>query len=131
MTTTQSTTTTEDRLQALEFVLGQALLLTEAASVAQAQRIKRLEARFAQLEPLPDDAQNEPPFTLDGLATWLTTCVQRMQEHQSVTPRLQAAISEASARVLSLGESLDPKPAEAGPAHGQVEPQPGEPGRGG
>jgi hypothetical protein len=111
----------EERLQALEFLLGQALLTIESDSAAIRAKLDRIEAAVARiapdkLAPPGEEEQDEIPFTLDFLGSWMQTCLERMRAHQSVTARQMVAIGELTDRVLSLGEHLsEPAPPEVGP----------------
>jgi hypothetical protein len=117
-----NTTTPEERLQALEFLLGQALLTIEGDSAAIRARLDRIEAAVTRiapdkLAPPSEEEQEEIPFTLDSLGSWMQTCLERMRAHQSVSARKMVAIGEVTERVLSLGEHLsEPTPPEVGPA---------------
>ena len=72
--------TTDERLQALEFLVGQLVLTLDA----------------------------EPRMSSDSLAAWMALCQRRMRETASATPRQVAAIEAVSGRVLAA--SLGPAP---------------------
>lgn len=113
---TPSTPTTEQRLEALEFLLGQALLALEADSVAMHAQLDRLEAALKKAAPgalAPATEEDSQPFTLLGLGQWMQTALRAMRSHQSVTAAQMVAIGEAADRVLGLGESLAPEPQPA------------------
>lgn len=113
---TPSTPTTEQRLEALEFLLGQALLALEADSVAMHAQLDRLEASLKKAAPgalAPATEEDSQPFTLLGLGQWMQTALRAMRTHQSVTAAQMVAIGEATTRVLGLGESLAPEPQPA------------------
>lgn len=67
--------TTEERLQALEFLVGQLVLTLDA----------------------------EPRMSADSLSAWMALCQRRMRETESATPRQIAAIEAVSRRVLAAG----------------------------
>lgn len=123
---TQTPSTTEQRLEALEFFLGQALLALEADSVAMHARLDRLEAALKMAAPgaLAPATQEEDsqPFTLQGLGQWMQTALRAMRSHQSVTAQQLVAIGDVADRVLGLGESLahEPQPAIAPAVHAAV-----------
>lgn len=111
-------TTTAERLEAMEFLLGQALLALEADCAAMRDKAARLEAALTQLapralKPPSEEEAHEIPFTLDTLGAWVQTCLRQAHEHQAMTARQMAAIEEATDRVLGLGEALHPTPASA------------------
>ena len=116
-TQTPSTPTHDQRLEALEFLLGQALLALEADSVATHARLERLEAALKKtapgaLAPATEEEDTEP-ITLDALGDWMQTALRAMRLHQSVTAQQMVAIGELTDRVLGLGESLAPEPPSA------------------
>jgi hypothetical protein len=107
--------TVEERLEAMEFLLGQALLLTEAESVTVRARLARLEravrrtAPGAIHEPGPDDDDFDMAamaFTLASLGDWMQTCLSRMRQTHSVSAQQMVAIGQTTDRVLGLGSSL-------------------------
>ena len=124
----QTTTPTHDqRLEALEFLLGQALLALEADSVATHARLDRLEAALKKDAPgaLTPATKEEDmqPFTLQSLGDWMQTALRAMRSHRSVTAQQMVAIGETTDRVLGLGESLAPEspPAIAPAVHAAVQ----------
>lgn len=72
--------TTEERLQALEFLVGQLVLALDA----------------------------EPRMRWDSLAEWMDLCQRRMRETGSATPRQLSAIDAVTVNVLAgnLGPAL-------------------------
>lgn len=82
--------TVQDRLSALEFVVGQLALAVESECAA-------LRARLAPraASAVPEDGDGEP-FTVEGFRTWLEFCVQRMEVHRSGPRTLCAAIRQAA-----------------------------------
>jgi len=81
MKTNESTPpTTDERLQALEFLVGQLVLTLDA----------------------------EPRMSSDSLAAWMALCQRRMRETASATPRQVAAIEAVTGCVLAA--SLGPAP---------------------
>ena len=116
-TPTPSAPTTEQRLEALEFLLGQTLLALEADSVATHARLDRLEAALKKTAPgalaPATEEEDSQPFTLQALGHWMQTALRAMRAHQSVTAAQMVAIGEATTRVLGLGESLAPEPQPA------------------
>ena len=126
-TQTPTTPSHDQRLEALEFFLGQTLLAMEADSVATHARLNRLEAALKKtapgaLAPATEEEDTEP-FTLDALGHWMQTALRAMRSHQSVTAQQMVAIGELTDRVLGLGESLapEPPPAIAPAVHAAVE----------
>lgn len=112
---TQTPTPSHDqRLEALEYFLGQALLALEADSVATHARLDRLEAALKKAAPgalaPATEEEDSQPFTLQGLGQWMQTALRAMRSHQSVTAQQMVAIGEVADRVLGLGESLAPEP---------------------
>lgn len=79
-----------DRLDALEFVVGQLALAIEADG---ADMRARLPSRSASAGCEDGNAE---PFTLDGFREWLELCVQRMEAHESAPAALRAAIARAA-----------------------------------
>lgn len=122
----QTPSTTEQRLEALEYFLGQALLALEADSVAMHARLDRLEAALQKTAPdalaPATEEEDSQPFTLQGLGQWMQTALRAMRSHQSVTAQQMVAIGEVADRVLGLGESLahQPQPAAAAAVHAAV-----------
>ena len=117
-TQTPSTPTHDQRLEALEFLLGQALLALEADSVATHARLDRIEAALKMaapgaLAPATEEEEDTQPFTLQALGDWMQTALRAMRAHQSVTAQQMVAIGETTTRVLCLGESLAPAPQPA------------------
>lgn len=114
--------TTDERLEAMEYFLGQTLLSLEADSEAIRARLDRLEQALTNAAPgkvLPptNEEENNPAFTMDALASWMQLCLQRMRTHQAATARQMVAIGELTDRVLGLGQSLAPDvPPPIGPA---------------
>lgn len=102
--------TPHERIDALEYVLGHALLALEADNAAKAARIDRLERALKQAAPeaLPPPAEDESdePFTLDSLERWMGLCLQAMRTHQSLPARQIVAIGDTATRVLGLGDAL-------------------------
>ena len=113
-TPTPSAPTTEQRMEALEFFVGQALLALEADSVATHARLDRLEAALKMTVPgalaPATEEESTQPFTLQALGDWMQTALRAMRSHQSVTAQQMVAIGETTTRVLGLGESLAPEP---------------------
>lgn len=116
-TPTPSAPTTEQRMEALEFFVGQALLALEADSVATHARLDRLEAALKMTVPgalaPATEEESTQPFTLQALGDWMQTALRAMRSHQSVTAQQMVAIGETTTRVLCLGESLAPEPQPA------------------
>ena len=114
---TPSTPSHDQRLEALEFLLGQALLALEADSVAMHAQLERLDAALKKAAPgalaPATEEEDSQPFTLQGLGQWMQTALRAMRAHQSVTAAQMVAIGEATTRVLGLGESLAPEPQPA------------------
>lgn len=114
-------TTPAEQLQALEFLIGQALLSIEADNASLRARLDRMQAAIQRIapdkiEPAGEEEEHETPFTLDSLGAWMQLCLERMRAHQSVTARQMVAIGEATDRVLSLGQHLsEPAPTAVGP----------------
>lgn len=114
--------TTDERLEAMEYFLGQALLALEADSQAVRARLDRLEqalvsATPGKVPPPSNDDENNPAFTMDALGNWIQICLQRMRTHQAATARQMVAIGELTERVIGLGASLTPEaPPPIGPA---------------
>ncbi len=110
----------DQRLEALEYFLGQALLALEADSVAMHAQLDRLEAALKKAAPgalaPATEEEDSQPFTLLGLGQWMQTALRAMRTHQSVTAAQMVAIGEATTRVLGLGESLAPEPQPAAAA---------------
>ena len=120
----QTTTPSHDqRLEALEYFFGQALLALEADSVATHARLDRLEAALKMAAPgalaPATEEESTQPFTLQALGDWMQTALRAMRSHHSVTAQQMQAIAETTTRVLGLGESLAPapQPAAAPAAH--------------
>ena len=110
--------TTDERLEALEFLLGQTLLALEADSHTLHERIGRLEKVLTRtspnaLPPLSEEAECSEPFTMNGLGEWMQISLERMRAHRSVSARQMVAIGEVTARVLDLGESPAQEPPPA------------------
>lgn len=84
-----------DRLDALEFVVGQLALAFEADS---ADMRERCPAHLASAGHAGDEAE---PFTVDGFRRWLELCVQRMEAHHSAPAALRAAIARAAHGICS------------------------------
>jgi|GEM_PF-3384028 len=115
-----STPTTAERLEAMEYFLGQALLAIEADSAAMRAQLNRLEAVLQRLVPqaieTPTEEEDNDAFTLDGLAQWMQTCLKHMRTHQSVTARQMVAIGQLADRVVALGATLtEASPPPIGP----------------
>lgn len=116
----EAPTTTEERLEALEFLLGQTLLALEEDSNATMVRLDRLELAINRISPsslpLPGKEETGSPFTVDDLCAWMQKCVEAMRANQSVSARQMVAIGELTMRVASLGEELrEPPQPEIGP----------------
>jgi len=116
MTTPHTPPTTEERLEAIEYFLGQTLLALESDSAGIRAKLARLEqainkAAPSALPPATDEDEDNPPFTMNSNAEWLQTCLMHMRKHQSVTARQMVAIGELTDRVMTLGESLTAEPA--------------------
>lgn len=90
-----------DRLDALEFVIGQLALAIEADSADMR----------ARLPSHPTNAgcedSNAEPFTVDGFRGWLELCVQRMEAHKSAPALLRAAIAQAARDIAALSERIE------------------------
>ncbi len=115
-----STPTTAERLEAMEYFLGQALLAIEADSAAMRAQLNRLEAVLQRLVPqaieAPTEEEDNDAFTLDGLAQWMQACLKHMRTHQSVTARQMVAIGQLADRVVELGATLtEASPPPIGP----------------
>lgn len=114
---TPSTPSHDQRLEALEYFLGQALLALEADSVTMHARLDRLEAALKKAAPgalaPATEEEDSQPFTLQALGHWMQTALRAMRSHQSVTAQQMVAIGELTTRVLGLGESLAPEPQPA------------------
>lgn len=107
--------TAAERLDAMEYLLGQALLALEGDSAAQRAKTARLEAAINQLAPgalAPpgEEEQGEIPFTLGSLGAWMQVCMRSAREHQAMTAQQMVAIGELTERVLTLGSALAPEP---------------------
>lgn len=103
-------TSLAERIEALEYVLGQALFALEADSLATHARLNRLEEAVALIAPgaigqLQEEDEQEP-FSMDGLASMVQVCLGAMHRHQSVSDQKIAAIADATGRILSLGKHL-------------------------
>lgn len=115
-------TTTEERLEAIEFLLSQALLALEADSAAIHTTLERLQTAITKAAPgaMPQAGNNSdesnPAFTTDALGQWVQTCLERMRAHQSATARQMVAIGELTERVLGLGLDADAAQPPIGPA---------------
>lgn len=114
MDTQAPTTPSHDqRMEALEFLLGQTLLALEADSVATHARLDRLEAALKKTAPgalaPATEGEDTEPFTLQALGQWMQTALRAMRSHQSVSAQKMVAIGEMTTRVLGLGESLAPE----------------------
>ena len=96
--------TVEDRLEALEFVVGQLALSVEVECAALRARLGAPVARSADATDQDGDAE---PFTVDGLRKWLEFCVQRMEAHGSASKALQMAIQRSAHSVCNLGAQPD------------------------
>ncbi|WP_295545406.1 hypothetical protein [uncultured Pseudacidovorax sp.] len=92
--------TVEDRLEALEFVVGQLALSVEVECAALRAHLAAPVAHSAEATDEDGDAE---PFTVDGLRKWLEFCVQRMETHQSASAGLRAAIARAARGMLGTG----------------------------
>lgn len=87
--------TVQDRLSALEFVVGQLALAVESECAALRARLAPGAASAAH-----EDDEGEP-FTVDGFTNWLDFCVQRMEAHRSASSSLRAAIRQAARGIAS------------------------------
>ena len=103
--------TVEDRLEALEFVVGQLALSVEVECAALRAHLGAPVARSADATDEDEDAE---PFTVDGLRKWLEFCVQRMEAHDSASKALQLAIQQSTRSVCSFGAPLDRSTAQVG-----------------
>ncbi len=92
--------TAEDRLDALEFVVGQLALAVEVECATLRAHLGAPVARSADATDEDGDAE---PLTADGLRRWLEFCVQRMEAHQSASAGLRAAISRAARGIAGHG----------------------------
>lgn len=125
MTTPPTTPPTpHERLDALEYLLGNMALLLEASSTGMLEQLQRLEGAINRIAPgaMPapgteGDMEATQAFTMDSLGQWMQICTERMRHHKAVTARQLVAIGETTARVLELGASMGPEPA---PAIGQA-----------
>lgn len=119
--------TMSERLDAMEFVLGQMALLIEADHTAMQAQLYRLHTAVQAAAPMalppPSAEEGCEPFTVAALSDWLGLCVERMQAHQAATARQVAAIAQTAARLAGLGESLETPvpPGIAAAAHALVE----------
>lgn len=107
--------TAAERLEAMEYLLGQALLALEGDSAAQRSKSARMEAAINQLAPgklAPpgEEEKDEIPFTLGSLGAWMQVCLRSAREHQEMTARQMVTIGELTERVLTLGLTLVPEP---------------------
>ncbi|RYF60736.1 MAG: hypothetical protein EOO27_04760 [Comamonadaceae bacterium] len=104
--------TNAERLDAMEFLLGQMALQIEADSTAIRAQLHRLHGAIERSTPqalcAPQEEEDAEPFTVGGLCSWVQTCVERMHAHQSATARQMLAIGEVTMRVTALGELLGP-----------------------
>ncbi|SIQ00700.1 hypothetical protein [Pseudacidovorax sp. RU35E] len=91
--------TVEDRLDALEFVVGQLALSVEVECAALRAHQGAPATRSADATDEDGDAE---PFTVDGLRKWLEFCVQRMEAHGSASKTLQLAIQQSTRSVCSF-----------------------------
>lgn len=113
--------TADERLDALEFFLGNALLDIECDNVAIHDHLARLDAAInaiapGKLAPPTEEEEDHEPFTLDSLGSGIQFCVQAMRRHKSVKARQMVAIGELTTRVLNLGSDLTPEtPPAIGP----------------
>ena len=111
-----TTPTAEERLDAMEFLLGEFMAHMELESIASRARAQRLEAALRKIAPQTLAAAGEEedvePFTVDGLASWMQMCVERMRAHQATTARFQVALGE-----LVLAVTGNVQPADELPPH--------------
>lgn len=102
--------TVEERLQAMEYVLGQMLFLAEVESIAVRTHLQRLESAITHTLqvplPSPTDEEDAEPLTMDSFCAWIQTSLERMRAHQSVSARKMVAIGELTMRVRNLGAHL-------------------------
>lgn len=109
-----TTPTVEERLEAMEYFLGQLLLSIEVDSTAIRAHMQRLESAIVHTAQLPLSAPSEeeevPPLTVESVSSWMQLCVERMRAHQSVSARRMVAIGELVTRVASLGATLAEEP---------------------
>lgn len=84
-----------DRLDALEFVVGQLALAFEADSADMRERLPSRPANAGC------EDGNAEPFTVEGFRGWLELCVQRMEAHKSAPAALRAAIARAAHDICS------------------------------
>lgn len=102
--------TTEERLEAMEFLLGQMALTLEVDSIATQAQLARLERAITKAAPQaltpPTEEETAEPFTMDAFCGWMQRCLQKMREHQSATVRQMVAMGELTDRVMGLGEQL-------------------------
>lgn len=114
---TPSPPTCTERLDAMEFVLGQMALLIEADHFAMRAQLYRLQAAIHKAAPgaliPPGEEEGCEPFTVAALSDWVQGCVERMAAHQAATVRHRAAIAAAAHRLAGLGEDMEtPVPPE-------------------
>lgn len=112
-----TTPTVEERLEAMEYFLGQLMLSIEVDSTAIRAHVQRLESAILHTAQLPISAPTEDeevePFTVDSFCAWMQLTVERMRAHQAVSARQMVAIGELVTRVASLGASLGEEPPPA------------------
>lgn len=106
--------TAAERLDAMEYLLGQALLSLEIDSAAQRDKAARLEAAINRLAPgalapPSEEEQGSTPFTLDSLGAWMQTCLSSARERHAMTARQMVAIGELTDRVLEIGPAPAPE----------------------
>ncbi len=89
--------TVQDRLSALEFVVGQLALAVESECAALRARLAPRAASAAR-----ENDEGEP-FTVDGFTSWLELCVKRMEAHERAPAALRAAIAQAAHSIGALG----------------------------
>ena len=106
----KQSSTVEERLQAMEYVLGQMLLLAETESVSVRAHLQRLESAISHTLqvplPTPTEEEDARPLTVDAFCAWMQICLERMRAHQSASARQMVAIGELTMRIGSLGGHL-------------------------
>ena len=120
--------TADERMEAMEYLLGQILLALETDSFAIHERLARLESAIekmapGRLPPLSEESAGTDAFSMDALSDWVVFSLERMRSHRSASARQMVAIGELTARVIGLGESLtqEPPPAIGPDAHAALE----------
>ncbi len=103
-----TTATAEERLDAMEFFVGQLLIALEAESESQRARLARLESvidamlpgTLARLTAQEAADGEDTPFTVESFGRWMQICIGRMRAHGSASARQMVAIGELTTRIL-------------------------------